>query len=140
MKLVTQEDRTGCAIAAVAMVGGVTYRAVKSVAADYGIAVTDSGLWSETSYIYILLKHFGVIASKQKSRFLSWDALPPLALLSLKWHKVESRAYWHWVVYWRGPQGPVVFDPNTSLRKNVRRDFGRMQPKWYIVIRSSPGV
>jgi len=28
--------------------------------------------------------------------------------------------------------GAVVLDPKRALRTNVRTDFGRMKPKWYI--------
>lgn len=135
MKLVTQEDRTGCAFAAVAMSGGTTYQKVKKAAAHYyGISVDDSRLWSETSHVRTLLKHYGITGTRKEVSFVSWEKLPALALLAVKWHRERTHCRWHWVVFWQSPFGPVVLDPNTSLQTNIRKDFGRLKPKWCIGI------
>ena len=134
MKPVIQEDATGCGIASVATLVGVTYRQARHVAQQLGISVEDPRLWSDTTYVRTLLRHYGVRVSDKKQPFHSWNALPNLALLAIKWHRERGRAFWHWVVFYRGPQGRVVLDPKRGLRTNRRTDFGRMKPKWFIEI------
>jgi len=134
MKPVIQEDVTGCGIASVAALAGVTYQQAKEVATRLGIQVSDSRLWSDTTFVRTLLKHFNIDAGPQAHPFRSWKTLPPLALLAITWHRRGNQAFWHWVIFHRGTGGPVVLDPKPSLKKHVRTDFGRMKPKWFITI------
>lgn len=134
MKPVVQDERTGCGIASVAMLAGVTYRQVRVVARGMGISAADSRLWSTTGYVRRLLTHYGIRPSAGQSPFASWERLPPVALLAIKWYRKGGRRYWHWVVFRRRPQGPVVLDPKRALRTHERRDFGRMKPKWFITV------
>ena len=134
MKPVIQEERTGCGIASVATVAGVSYRQAQRVANRLDIFADDPRLWSETGYVRRLLRQFGVHAARTETRFTTWRALPRLALLAIKWHRVRGRAFWHWVVFWRGPSGAVVLDSKCALRLHRRTDFGRMRPKWFIAI------
>ena len=133
---VIQEDRTGCGLASVAAVAGVSYKQVKRVAGDLGIDVQDPQLWSDTKYVRTLLRHYGFPTASNTTPFKSWETLPPLALLAIKWHKINNDAFWHWAVSWRSPEGPVVLDPKQSLKKHVRTDFGRMKPKWFLALES----
>lgn len=134
MKAVVQEDLTGCGIACVATLANVSYQQVKSVAMALGMTVRDSRLWSDTTFVRILLDHYGIQAMPGESPFRSWDTLPPLALLATKWHQKGNQAYWHWVIYWKRPDGPVVYDPKYTLRHHVRTDFGRIKPRWFITV------
>lgn len=134
MKPVVQLERTGCGIASVATVARVPYRQVQRVANRLGIFAEDKRLWSETGYVRRLLRHYGVRTARVEVRFQSWKGLPDLALLAIKWHQVRDRAFWHWVVFWRGPGGPVVLDPKLGLRTNARTDFGRIRPKWFLAV------
>ena len=138
MKPVVQEERTGCGIAGVAMLAGVTYRQVRGVAKGMGISAADSRLWSTTIYVRHLLTRYEIRAADKELPFVSWERLPPVALLAIKWYRKSGREYWHWVVFHRGPQGPVVLDPKQALRTHERRDFGRMKPKWFITV-TRPG-
>lgn len=132
MKPVVQEERTGCGIASVATLAGVTYRQAGRAARRLGISAADPRLWSETGPVRRLLAHYRVRASGAETPFVSWERVPDLALLAIKWHREGGRACWHWVVFWRGPDGPVVLDPKRALRRHARRDFGRLKPKWFI--------
>jgi len=132
MKPVVQLERTGCGIASVAVLAGVSYAEAKLVANRLGIFAEDSKLWSETGYVRRLVKKFGFRSARTEVPFTSWEALPNLALLAIKWHKERDRAFWHWVVFWRGSRGPVVFDSKRDLRNHERTDFGRMRPTWFI--------
>ena len=134
MKPVVQLERTGCGIASVAALAGVSYRETQRVANRLGIFADDPKLWSETGYVRRLLKEYGVRSAITEVPFTSWEALPNLALLAIKWHKEGDRAFWHWVVFWRGPSGTVVLDSNRDLRNHERIDFGRMRPTWLIPV------
>lgn len=134
MKPVVQLERTGCGIASVAALAGVSYRETQRVANRLGIVADDPKLWSETGYVRRLLKEYGVRSARTEVPFTSWEALPNLALLAIKWHKEGDRAFWHWVVFWRGSFGTVVLDSNRDLRNHERTDFGRMRPTWFIPV------
>jgi ABC-type bacteriocin/lantibiotic exporter with double-glycine peptidase domain len=138
MKPVLQQEATGCGIASVATLAGVTYRHAQRAADQFGISAQDDRLWSNTTYVRTLLRHYGIRASDKERPFHSWETLPDLALLAIKWRMEGSRAFWHWVVvFWREPHGVVVFDPKWRLRTHRRTDFGRMKPKWFIEILSA---
>jgi hypothetical protein len=131
---VLQGEVTGCGIASVAAVAGVTYAGAKRVANNLGIRATDEKLWSETAHVRKLLSHLGYRAGDAEIPFRSWEALPNLALLAIKWHVEKKRPFWHWVVFAREPGGAYVLDSKQSLRHHRRTDFGRMKPKWSIEV------
>lgn len=134
-KPVIQQETTGCGIASVAAVAGVSYAHAKKLATGLGISAQDERLWSETDYVRRLLDRYGYRASRKTSPFRSWDALPDLALLAIKWHVEKNRPFWHWVVFVREANAASVLDSKKSLRNHRRTDFGRMKPKWYIEVR-----
>jgi hypothetical protein len=134
MKPVVQLERTGCGIASVAALAGVSYRQAQRVANRLGIFADNSRLWSETDYVRRLLKEHGIRPAHTEVPFTTWEALPDLALLAVKWHREQGRPFWHWVVFWRGPHGAVVLDSKRALRRHVRTDFGRMKVKWFIPV------
>jgi hypothetical protein len=107
MKPVVQLERTGCGIAAVAAIAGVSYRQAQRTAHQLGIT---------------------------EQPFHSWSSLPNLALLAIKWHREQGRPCWHWVVFVRDSEGERVLDSNKSLKSHTRRGFGRMKPKWYLAV------
>lgn len=134
MKPVVQLERTGCGIAAVAAIAGVSYRQVQRTTNRLGILATDRRLWSETVYVRRLLQKYRLRPTSTKRPFRSWDSLPDLALLAIKWHREQGRPCWHWVVFVRDRDGERVLDSKRSLIHHVRRDFGRMKPKWYMEV------
>ena len=134
MKAVVQLEQTGCGIASVAAIVGVSYRKAQSIAKSLGIRADDEALWSDTAYVRRLLRSFGFSAGARELPFRSWLSLPDLALISTKWHRERGRAYWHWVVFVREGDEAYVLDSKMGLRTNRRTDFGRMKPKWFIPI------
>jgi hypothetical protein len=134
MKPVVQLERTGCGIASVAAIAGLSYPKAQSIANSLGIFAHDESLWSETSHVRKLLNHLGIKSGPREIPFRSWEALPDLALLSIKWHLEKGRPYWHWVVFVRGNGRSCVLDSKKGLQTNRRTDFGRIKPKWYIPI------
>jgi len=80
-----------------------------------------------------ILKDLGYKAARAETAFSSWHSLPDTALLAIKWHLEKGRARWHWVVFNREKSGKTyVLDSKKSLRSNIRTDFGRIKPKWFI--------
>ncbi len=134
MKPVVQNEKTGCGIASVAALAGVSYARAKAQARPLGISAEDPQLWSDTKYVRILLSEFGMSASGKEQRFYSWEKLPNLALLAIKWHLEKGKPYWHWVVFVREAESSYILDPKKTLKKNKRTDFGRMKPKWFIEV------
>ena len=132
---VLQEETTGCAIASAAAIAGTSYAAAKRAANGLGIFAGDARLWSDTAHMRRLLNHYGFRAVTKEVPFRSFDALPDLALLAIKWHVERKRPLWHWVVFARGAKGAYVLDSKKSLRRHRRTDFGRMKPKWFIEVR-----
>jgi hypothetical protein len=134
VKPVVQLEPTGCGIASVAAIAGVSYSRAKSVANSLGIYADDRALWSTTAHVRALLRQFRLTPHPTEIPFRSWDALPQLALLSIKWHLDKGRPYWHWAVFVRENGRSCVLDSKKSLRQHTRTDFGRMKPKWFIPI------
>src|SRR5215813_14074773 len=126
MKCVVQLDRTGCGIASVAALACASYRQVQRSAHRLGIVADDVRLWSDTAYVRRLLRQFGIQAASKEVDLVSWEGLPTLALLAIKWRRERGRAFWHWVVFHRGHSGAVVLDSRRALRTHRRTDFGRM--------------
>lgn len=134
MKSVVQQEKTGCGIASVAALAGVSYTQAKAQANKLGIFAEDSKLWSDTEYMQVLLARFGISASNKEQKFVSWQDLPDLALLAIKWHREKGKPFWHWVVFVREKELTYVLDSKKALKKNKRTDFGRMKPKWFIKV------
>ncbi len=134
LKPVLQEEKTGCAIACAAVLAGISYIETQAVANNLGIYAEDTALWSETNPIRSLLGRLGVGIGQKEMPFTDWGTLPDCALLSIKWHVVNGKPYWHWVIFKRERNRSYVLDSKKSLKTNIRTDFGRMKPKWYIEV------
>lgn len=136
MKPVIQAEVTGCGIASVAAIAGVSYAVVKQQANLLGIFAQDAALWSETAHVRRMLNHFGYRAQDAELPFKSWERLPSLALLAIKWHLERNRPCWHWAVFVRDATGAYVLDSKRALRNHRRTDFGRIKPRWYIGVQA----
>jgi hypothetical protein len=131
---VVQRETTGCGIASVAAIAGVSYARAKELANGLGVFARDQRLWSETDYVRRLLDRYGYRTGHKELPFRSWSALPDLALLAIKWHVEKNRPFWHWVVFAREENRTYVLDSKKALQNHRRTDFGRMKPKWYIEV------
>lgn len=137
LKPVVQEETTGCGIASVANILGKTYSEMKNVANAMGIHASDESLWSDTQYVRRLLSSAGIQTSPHEIPFETWEALPDLALLSIKHYQEKGKEFWHWVVFKRVNSLPFVLDSASYLSSNLRQDFHAMQPKWFIKVENS---
>ena len=109
---------------------------MKTIANDMGIFAEDELLWSDTQYVRNMLAKFEVSTSSVEVPFEAWEKLPDLALLSIKHHYEEGKAFWHWVVFKRVGGQDFVLDSASYLPSNVRTDFDDMQPKWFIEVKN----
>lgn len=134
MKAVIQEEISGCAIASSAAIAGLSYTEAKKIANRLGIRAEDPALWSDTRHIRTLLRRLGFDTGRRETPFRSWGSLPDCALLATKWHRHGGKPFWHWVVFSRDGEREVVLDSKKGLKRNVRTDFGRVKPKWYITV------
>lgn len=134
LKSVIQGEVTGCGIAATAVLAGAEYQEVKQVANSKGIYADDESLWSDTSYVRKLLAEYGIECDPEEKPFIGWQSLPDKALLAIKWRKVDGIPFWHWVVFCRQSGKEAVFDSKNGLKTNIRTDFGRIKPKWFIEV------
>lgn len=137
LKTIIQQESSGCGIACTAMLAGKSYDEVKQKANQLGIFAEDKKLWSETSYVRRLLDEYEIKASKEETPFTTWEALPNLALLAIKFRLEKDRPFWHWTVFQRTSGRKIVHDPASSLEKNERDDFGNITPKWFIEIKKT---
>jgi predicted solute-binding protein len=131
---VIQQETTGCSIACAATLAGISYSQAKKLANSLGIFADDSALWSDTSAVRKLLSHLKVDVAKNEKAFRTWDKLPDCALLAIKWHEVHGIPFWHWAIFVRQEGQATVLDSKKSIKKNIRTDFGRIHPKWFIEV------
>ena len=134
MKPVIQQEKTGCAIASSAAIAGISYARAKQIANSLGVTAEDSTLWSSTKPVRAVLKKLGIKTGASETAFKNWQSLPDCALLAIKWHKENGAAYWHWVVFVRENEKEYVLDSKKALKSNIRTDFGRIKPKWFIKV------
>ena len=137
IKTVIQQESSGCGIACTAMLAGKSYEEVKQKANQLGIFAEDKKLWSETDYVRRLLNEYEIQASNKETPFTTWDTLPNLALLAIKFRFEKDRPFWHWTVFQRTKGKKRVHDPASYLEKNEREDFEEMTPKWFIEIKET---
>ena len=136
MKAVVQKEITGCGIAACAAIANITYAEANNIANKLGIHADAPSLWSDKRPILKLLTQLGFQTGNQEKYFSDWDSLPDCALLAIKWHRENGKPFWHWVVFVRDDDKSYILDSKKSLKTNVRTDFGRIKPKWYIEVNS----
>lgn len=131
---IRQEETTGCGIASVANTLGLSYQEVKAQANQLGIFADDTKLFSDTGYVRTLLTQYGIKTHTEETPFSSWQALPDLALLAIKYYEEAGKGFWHWVVFKRLNGQDYVLDSSQSLTQHLRQDFENMQPKWFIAM------
>lgn len=134
MKTIIQQETTGCGFACVAMLADKSYEEVKKKANSLGIFSEDEKLWSETNYVQRLLKEYEIQASSTEVPFSTWEELPNLALLAVKFHIENGSPFWHWTVFQRNGTEKIIHDPASYLKTNKRTDFENIVPTWSIEI------
>ena len=134
LKPVIQEDITGCAIATAATLARISYEEAKKSADSLNINIHNPTLWSSTQNMRRLLAELDINVNDKEHPFTTWDALPNRAILAIKWHLEKGIPHWHWVTFVREGENMIVLDPKKALKTNLRTDFGRIKPKWFIEV------
>ena len=131
MRIVKQDDPTGCGIACIAMLAGTDYSSVKELAVkqiEFDNSVT---FYTDTNDLKKLGKNFNIELGEQRD-FKSFQELPEIAILAINYNKNSER--WHWVVYRRNSNDEFVCDPRKTIKTDKRRDFGRIKAKWFVPV------
>lgn len=133
IKRVKQEDETGCGLACIAMLAGVSYEEVKQVALKNLKFRTKGHFYTGTGQLKELAGYFGLTITGQKRRpWRNWALLPDIAIVSI--NQQENNRYWHWVVFQRNDGTEAIFDPKKSIKSDRRTDFNRIKPFGYLPV------
>ena len=127
MTPVKQEHRTSCGIAAVATLLGESYKDIMTLAKRTIWNGRKRGrFYTTTEHIKTLLEKSGV-PTGPKTKTDCWAEIPSLSIVAI--NPRSNGRKWHWVVFRKTPNGPLVLDPNGGYPRN---DFGQMKPFFYI--------
>ena len=122
MKPVVQLERTGCGIASVAALAGVSYRQAQRVA--IGSAFSPIMLWSETGSQ--AATEYGIRSARIEMPSL--HGRPCRILPCSPSNGTEKGCLFGWCF---GEDWACRLD---AIRRHVRTDFGRINPKWCISV------
>jgi len=130
MKLVRQKHRTGCGLACVAMIAGISYKETFSFARHaFNWQKTESNFRTDSNDLRTLLSVLKIKTEKGRSvRKIS--SLSDKAIVAINYN--EDRETWHWVVFLREKEKEYFLDPRT--KKILRTDFTRMRLRSFIPV------
>ena len=135
LKRIIQEDSSGCGLACIAMLAKTSYKNVKKIALKK-LEFSPSGpFYTDTNDLRKLAKHFGIELGQKRVPVKCLDRLPKLAILAINYQKRKNT--WHWVLYVKEENDKFVYDPKKTIKTEKRRDFGRMKPRWYVLVKST---
>jgi ABC-type bacteriocin/lantibiotic exporters, contain an N-terminal double-glycine peptidase domain len=137
MKTIIQEDSYGCGIACIAMITGKSYRDIKNRHVDdirrrYG----DNRDSIDISVMRLIISQYGINLPEDRD-FDDWEEIVSSdeqkdCLVAINCRGSGYNAEYHWVVY--DGEAEFVRDPNNTIKKHERRDFGKMKPYFYMPI------
>lgn len=136
-----QHDRTGCGLACVAMLAGIGYAQARTLAralaigprarpAGAGPRSAGEGWRTDARQLRRMLAVLR-IGSGAERRVGAWRECDGDGLVAIN---ARADGTWHWVVYLHDAHAPCVLDPNPRVRRDRRRDFGRMRPSRYVPV------
>lgn len=129
--LVPQDDETGCGIACVAMIAGVSYEDAK--AAVFGKSLRKKVFYTSGPDLRRGLERFGLTLkpAARARRFESWRRLVWTSIVAVE-QTPPNKMHWHWVVFVDDGIRRYVLDP--SWPEIVRTDFRRMEGRSYFCV------
>ena len=127
--LVVQDDDTGCGIACVAMIAGVSYEDAK--AAVFSKSFRKKVFYTSGPDLRRGLERFGLTLrpAARARRFESWRRLESTSIVAVE-QTPRNKAHWHWVVFVNDGTRRYVLDP--SWPEIVRTDFRKMEGRSYL--------
>lgn len=126
MKRIIQEDGSGCGLACVAMVAGVTYAEARVFAVDYLDFDPLGPFYTEIIDLRYMLSEYGYGLSRY-TPFKAYEYISPLAILEIE----RSGNHNHWVLYVKCGLDRYILDPAQGVKSERRRDWHRMRPVSY---------
>jgi ABC-type bacteriocin/lantibiotic exporter with double-glycine peptidase domain len=131
VRLEVQKDKDDCGLACLAMISSRSYAEVKQKAVEIGFRKKGKYGFNTTD-LKKLGEAFDVKLGYRCIPFKSLSLVPSVAILAINYK--EDSGNWHWVVFKRENSEEFVLDPNYSLKKNKRTDFGRMNIGWWLKV------
>lgn len=127
--LVPQDDDTGCGIACVAMLAGVSYEQAK--AATFPPSPRKRKFYTGGADLRRGLKAFGLTLepTARAQKFTAWSQLETTSIVAIE-QVPRHKSRWHWVVFVDDGVRRYVLDP--SWPEAVRTDFKRMQGRSFL--------
>lgn len=114
------------------MLADTDYSSVRKLAVKQ-LGFDDSGtFYTGTKHLKDLGKNFNIELGKKRRQFKSFQELPDMAILAINYKEYSDT--WHWVVYRRTSNDEFVFDPKKNIKTNKRRDFGRINARWFLPV------
>jgi len=138
-----QHDRTGCGLACVAMLAGIGYAQARTLAralaigprpyryrAGGGLRTAREGWLTDARQLRRMLAVLRIRSGGERA-VRDWRECDGDGLVAIN---PRADGTWHWVVYLHDPVSPRVLDPNPRVRRDPRRDFGRMRPARFVPV------
>lgn len=132
IKRVIQEDSTGCGIACIAMVAGISYAEAKQITLNNEILKKSvKNFYTTTKDLVNILNSIGIESSKgRKVRY--WSSINTISIVGINF--LETTDTWHWVLFIPNEDTGYVLDPSKRVKTEKRTDFSRMRLRSYIPI------
>jgi ABC-type bacteriocin/lantibiotic exporter with double-glycine peptidase domain len=137
MKRVLQEDPTGCGIACLAMLAGLSYKEVKAICQALPKFQELGHFYTRPEDLRSIAVAIGVTLSKRYLNFTGWDRVADLAIVAINYKIKPEGASWHWVIFSRVGEQAFVVDPDKSIVIPKRLDFSNIKAKWFIPVVST---
>ena len=134
MKRIIQKDSSGCGLACIAMIAGISYRQVRKWSTKIGCS-KDGHFDTDASDLRELASCSKIALASRKRQFRSWDKIPHKSIVAINY--MEKTDSWHWVVFARDGDRKYVLDPKPSIKSDQRTDFWRMKGKWFLPVDSA---
>ena len=127
---VSQPDDTGCGLACLAMITGLTYFQIKDQLIQQGKFKADTDDWGTTFNDIIQILQYYQLKTERKRKFKKWCNIP--AKVAIASTNYDKSGCWHWVVFVRDIDGYFIYDPG-KRRKKIRDLRGKMAG-WFIEV------
>ena len=123
---VIQQDATGCGLACVAMVAGVTYSDVRCIAVEHLGFDPTGPFYTYLDDLRYMLDWFGY-GLRRWTLFKTYGPISPLSVLEIE----RTGPHNHWVLLVKCALDMFVLDPSPGVKSTRRRDWYRLRPVSY---------
>ena len=139
IKYIKQEDDSGCGLACLAMLTGMSYNEVKKRLKLKIFSKESNEFYTNFHQTIRCAKILGLSLNSRK-RNTEWKSIETNAIVSTDYTKGKTK-YWHWVVFVRNKNGWFVYDPHETKGrggKKIRSMRGRKLGWYMTVIKIAP--